>query len=123
MRTPAWIVRPPGAIPYDLANVAMHGLAERRLAGEIPDTLILLEHPPVFTAGKRWEPAHLTWAEDAMRAAGAEFHLVDRGGIGHGERSAQAASAMITLAGPASGRRSSLRQPVCASQESASSSP
>ena len=34
-----------------------------------------------------------------------------------------AASAMITLPGPASGRRSSLRQPVCASHSSASSSP
>ncbi|HEX9313494.1 MAG TPA: lipoyl(octanoyl) transferase LipB, partial [Actinomycetota bacterium] len=58
----------------------MHRLAERRLSGDIPDTLILLEHPPVYTAGRRWDPAHLVWAEDAMRAAGAEFHLVDRGG-------------------------------------------
>jgi lipoyl(octanoyl) transferase len=58
----------------------MHELAERRFLGEIPDTLILLEHPPVFTAGKRWDPTHLVWAEDAMRAAGAEFHVVDRGG-------------------------------------------
>jgi lipoyl(octanoyl) transferase len=58
----------------------MHDLAEGRFRGEIPDTLILLEHPPVYTAGKRWDRTHLLWAEDAMRAAGAEFHLVDRGG-------------------------------------------
>jgi lipoyl(octanoyl) transferase len=58
----------------------MHELAERRFLGEIPDTLILLEHPPVFTAGKRWDPTHMVWAEEAMRAAGAEFHVVDRGG-------------------------------------------
>jgi lipoyl(octanoyl) transferase len=42
--------------------------------------LIRLEHPPVFTAGKRWDPTHMVWAEEAMRAAGAEFHVVDRGG-------------------------------------------
>jgi lipoyl(octanoyl) transferase len=58
----------------------MHELAERRLSGEIPDTLILLEHPPVYTAGKRWSPDHLVWAEEIMRARGAEFQLVDRGG-------------------------------------------
>jgi lipoyl(octanoyl) transferase len=75
-----WLLRPPGLVPYASAYDQMHDLAERRLADEIPDTLILLEHPPVFTAGKRWEPAHLVWAEESMRAAGAEFHVVDRGG-------------------------------------------
>jgi lipoyl(octanoyl) transferase len=58
----------------------MHRLALRRFRGDVPDTLILLEHPPVYTAGKRWDPAHVVWAEETMRAAGAEFHLVDRGG-------------------------------------------
>ena len=67
-------------MPYREAYDAMHELAERRFAGQIPDTLILLEHPPVYTAGKRWDPSHVVWAEEAMRAAGAEFHLVDRGG-------------------------------------------
>jgi lipoyl(octanoyl) transferase len=75
-----WLIRPPGLVPYAAANALMHELAGRRLSGEVPDTLILLEHPPVYTAGKRWDPAHLLWAEDAMRAAGAEFHLADRGG-------------------------------------------
>ena len=76
----AHLIRLPGLTPYAEAYDLMHGLAARRLAGAIPDTLILLEHPPVYTAGKRWDPTHLKWAEDAMRAAGAEFHLVDRGG-------------------------------------------
>jgi lipoyl(octanoyl) transferase len=75
-----WIVRPTGLVPYREAYDAMHELAEQRFAGEIPDTLILLEHPPVYTAGKRWDPSHVVWAEETMRAAGAEFHLVDRGG-------------------------------------------
>ncbi len=76
----AWLMRPVGLVPYGEAYEAMHALAERRLSGNIPDTLIILEHPPVYTAGKRWDPAHLVWAEDAMRDAGADFHLVDRGG-------------------------------------------
>jgi len=75
-----WLMRPAGLIPYARVYEWMHELAERRFQGEIPDTLILLEHPPVYTAGKRWSPEHLVWAEEAMRAAGAEFHLVDRGG-------------------------------------------
>lgn len=75
-----WLIRPIGPVRYGQAYEAMHDLAERRFRGEIPDTLILLEHPPVYTAGKRWSPEHLVWAEEAMRAAGAEFHLVDRGG-------------------------------------------
>jgi len=58
----------------------MHDLARRRLAGEIPDTLILLEHPPVYTSGRRWKPEHIVWTEDRIRAAGAELHFIDRGG-------------------------------------------
>ena len=77
---PAALIRPAGPVPYAEANEGMHRLAERRLAGEIPDTLILLEHPPVYTAGRRWKPEHLRWAEEQMEAAGAELHLVDRGG-------------------------------------------
>jgi lipoyl(octanoyl) transferase len=77
---PARLIAPADPVPYPEAYRWMHDLAASRLAGEEPDTLILLEHPPVYTAGKRWDPAHLRWAEDAMRAAGAEFHLVDRGG-------------------------------------------
>jgi lipoyl(octanoyl) transferase len=58
----------------------MHELAERRADGEIPDTLILLEHPPVFTAGKRWDPGHLLFDEPSLAGMGAELHYVDRGG-------------------------------------------
>jgi lipoyl(octanoyl) transferase len=58
----------------------MHDLADRRADGNIPDTLILLEHPLVFTAGKRWEPGHLLFAEEELQRIGAEVHHVDRGG-------------------------------------------
>ncbi len=80
VRRPGWLVRPDGLVPYEAAYAAMHDLAERRAAGEIPDTLILLEHPPVYTAGRRWEAAHVRWSEAQIEAAGATLHHVDRGG-------------------------------------------
>jgi lipoyl(octanoyl) transferase len=75
----AWLLTP-GRVPYGAAYAAMHDLAERRAAGEFPDTLILLEHPPVFTAGKRWDPGHLLFDESSLSRMGAELHHVDRGG-------------------------------------------
>jgi lipoyl(octanoyl) transferase len=75
-----WLIRPEGPVPYAEANAAMHTLAERRLIDAVPDTVILLEHPPVFTAGRRSKPEHLVWSEDEARAHGAEVHHIDRGG-------------------------------------------
>jgi len=74
------LIRPEGFVPYSVAYDWMHELADRRLRGDIPDTLVLLEHPPVYTAGRRSDPAHILWTEDRIRAAGAELHWVDRGG-------------------------------------------
>jgi lipoyl(octanoyl) transferase len=74
------MIRPEGHVPYGPANEAMHRLAERRLAGEIPDTVILLEHAPVFTAGRRARPDELLWSPDELAARGAEVHRIDRGG-------------------------------------------
>jgi len=74
------LVRRHGLSPYTATNEWMHRLAAERLDGEIPDTLILLEHPPVYTAGRRWAPEHVRWPRERMEAAGAELHLVDRGG-------------------------------------------
>jgi lipoyl(octanoyl) transferase len=77
---PAWVLHPSDPVPYDIANEAMHLLAERRLAGEIADGVVLLEHPPVFTAGRRAKPEHLVWSEDEARMHGAEVRYTDRGG-------------------------------------------
>lgn len=76
----ARLIRPDGLVEYDAANTEMHALAERRLAGEAEDTLILLEHPPVFTGGRRWKPDHIVWTEERIAAAGAELRFIDRGG-------------------------------------------
>jgi lipoyl(octanoyl) transferase len=73
-------VTPPTLVAYSDAYEAMHALAGQRARNEVPDSLILLEHPPVYTAGRRSDPSHILWAEQQMREAGAELHFVDRGG-------------------------------------------
>ena len=70
----------PGVTPYAEAYEVMHDLARRRAAREIPDTLLLLEHPPVYTLGRRTDPAHVLLAEAEIARSGAELHHVDRGG-------------------------------------------
>ncbi len=77
---PGWLIRPDGAVPYGPANDAMHRLAERRLADEIPDTVILLEHAPVFTAGRRARQDELLWSPQDVARREAEVHRIDRGG-------------------------------------------
>jgi lipoyl(octanoyl) transferase len=79
MSRDAWLLTP-GRVPYSLSYEVMHDLAARRAAGEIPDVLILLEHPPVYTAGRRTDPAHLLLAEKEIQGLGAELHEADRGG-------------------------------------------
>src|SRR5688500_2198001 len=80
MTRPAWLVRPSGPVDYDVANDAMHALARRRLADEVPDAVILLEHPPVFTAGRRAKPDELLWSADEVVARGGLVRTIDRGG-------------------------------------------
>ena len=76
----AWLIRPEGLVDYDTANAAMHDLAERRLRGEVPDSVVLLEHPPVFTAGRRANPEELLWGEAEVAARGGIVRRIDRGG-------------------------------------------
>src|SRR3954471_20732659 len=69
-----------GVVPYDEALELQLRLRELRQAGEIGDTLLLLEHPPVYTRGRRTEPHDLPMGEDWYRAQGIEVHDADRGG-------------------------------------------
>ncbi len=80
MARPGLLIRPEGLVPYREAFEAMHELAERRHLGELPDLLIELEHPPVYTAGRRAAPEHVVWSQAEIEAAGAELHQADRGG-------------------------------------------
>jgi lipoyl(octanoyl) transferase len=63
------------AVPYPQALQLQRDLHERRVAGEIPDTCLLLEHPPVYTAGKRTSPL-----DRPVGDPGAPVIEVDRGG-------------------------------------------
>jgi lipoyl(octanoyl) transferase len=45
-----------GTVPYEKAWAQQRELHAQRIAGEGPDTLLLLEHPSVYTAGRRTEP-------------------------------------------------------------------
>jgi lipoyl(octanoyl) transferase len=45
-----------GTVPYEEAWAQQRDLHAARVAGEGPDTLLLLEHPSVYTAGKRTLP-------------------------------------------------------------------
>jgi lipoyl(octanoyl) transferase len=69
-----------GRIPYLEAVELQTRLRERRQAGEIPDSLLLLEHPPVYTKGRRTEKADLPMGDDWYRAQGIEVHDTSRGG-------------------------------------------
>ena len=69
-----------GTIPYEEAVRLQETLRERRQAGALPDVLLVLEHPPVYTKGRRTEPGDLPMGEDWYRAQGIEVCDTDRGG-------------------------------------------
>lgn len=51
--SPGLVFRSAGVVPYLTAWQWQRELHAQRVAGDIPDTCLLLEHPPVFTAGRR----------------------------------------------------------------------
>ena len=75
-----WVARVPGQVPYLEAVEIQSRLRERRQAGEIPDSLLLLEHPPTYTKGRRSEKADLPMGEDWYWSQGIEVHETSRGG-------------------------------------------
>ena len=76
---PLWTVRA-GTVGYRLAWAWQRALAGRRAAGEIPDTVLLLEHPHVYTIGKRGRDADVLAPAEWLAARGAEVVHTDRGG-------------------------------------------
>ena len=69
-----------GTVPYAEGVALQERVRERRQRDEIPDCLLLLEHPPVFTRGRRTEPGDLPMGEDWYRMQGIEVQDSDRGG-------------------------------------------
>jgi lipoyl(octanoyl) transferase len=77
--TQLWIARL-GLVEYDAALELQHHLHAARVAGEIADTLLLLEHPPVYTRGRRSSEDELPMGEEWYRQRGIALRDVDRGG-------------------------------------------
>ena len=69
-----------GTVDYRSGVAIQQRLHERRLAGELPDLLLLLEHPPVYTRGRRSGAQDLPLPENFYRARGIDVASTDRGG-------------------------------------------
>jgi lipoyl(octanoyl) transferase len=69
-----------GRIDYQEALDLQYQLIEKCSREEIPDTLLLLEHPHVVTLGKRGENSDLLFSEEILQSRGITTAWVDRGG-------------------------------------------
>jgi lipoyl(octanoyl) transferase len=69
-----------GLVPYEEALVAQRWLENARQEGEVPDVLLLLEHPPTYTRGRRSSEEELPMQREWYEAQGIEVHETDRGG-------------------------------------------
>jgi lipoyl(octanoyl) transferase len=69
-----------GTVPYRDGLAIQEHIRARRQAGEIADTLLLLEHPPVYTRGRRAGAEDLPFDADFYRAKGIAVLDTDRGG-------------------------------------------
>lgn len=69
-----------GTVPYEEARQAQSRLAEQRQREAIPDVLLLLEHTPVYTRGRRSSAAELPMGAEWYERQGIEVRDSDRGG-------------------------------------------
>jgi lipoyl(octanoyl) transferase len=69
-----------GLVPYEEALVAQRWLEGARQEGEVPDVLLLLEHPPVYTRGRRATEEELPMRREWYEMQGIEVRDTDRGG-------------------------------------------
>ncbi len=69
-----------GRVPYREAWALQHRLREDRVREQIPDQLLLLEHPAVLTLGRGADPSHVRASPAALEALGIEVIRVERGG-------------------------------------------
>jgi lipoyl(octanoyl) transferase len=67
-------------VPYEEARSLQREIERARQAEAIPDVLLLLEHPPVYTKGRRTTSDELPMGEDWYRMQGIDVVETDRGG-------------------------------------------
>jgi lipoyl(octanoyl) transferase len=73
-------VRLLGRVPYQEALAFQESLVQARRSGEIPDQLILLEHPHVITLGTSSQEEHLLLSGEEREERGIELFQAGRGG-------------------------------------------
>ncbi len=69
-----------GLIEYERAWKLQDQYASEIAAGARPPTLLLLEHPHVYTFGRKGHAENLLWDEETLKEKGIAIHWVDRGG-------------------------------------------
>ncbi len=69
-----------GRVEYEPALDLQERLRAERIAGRIPDVLLLLEHPPVLTIGRGGDARNVLASEDSLRTLGIRVHRIGRGG-------------------------------------------
>lgn len=69
-----------GLVPYEVAGEWQRDLHRRRVANEIGDLVLLLEHPHVYSLGRSFRREHLLLPDDLLASRGIEVHEADRGG-------------------------------------------
>ncbi len=69
-----------GTVDYAAAHRLQKELQAKRIAGEVPDTVLLLEHPPVLTMGRSAKEQHIVAQPELLDARGIAVHEVGRGG-------------------------------------------
>ena len=78
--TRALQVRRLGLVEYSDGLAAQARLVTARLAGEVPDTLLLLEHPRVLTLGRGGTERNVLWPRALLEQRGFELYQTNRGG-------------------------------------------
>ena len=69
-----------GTVPYADALAMQHRIVEARKCGALNDTLLLLEHPPVFTLGRNAQDSNILASREFLQQQGIEVYHVERGG-------------------------------------------
>ena len=69
-----------GLIEYERAWKLQDEYAAEIAVGKRPPTLLLLEHPHVYTFGRKGRAENLLWSEEQLKQKGLSIHWVDRGG-------------------------------------------
>src|SRR3954452_488330 len=69
-----------GQVEYREAAALQERLREQVRAGELPELMLLLEHPPVYTVGRRSDAQDLPLGEEHYRALGIDVVRTPRGG-------------------------------------------